>query len=138
MGAPALTSLTLRGYPNTQPPDASSFPGYGAAWILGRYFSLEPNGDAAGYALTLCLNYDDSEVPRLGSPRPACSSAAGRGPPGRASRAPRPAARQRQPGVRRWRSAFSNWAIVAPYANLVVSPASLTSPRPATRRPDRR
>ncbi|HSN77058.1 MAG TPA: hypothetical protein VL334_18455, partial [Anaerolineae bacterium] len=58
-----VTSLTLRGYPNTEPPNASSIPGYGLGTaILDRYFSLEPNGGADDYTLTLCLNYDDGEV----------------------------------------------------------------------------
>lgn len=68
LGSPALADLTLRGYPNTEPPNASSIPGYGAGTsILDRYFSLEPNGGAAGYLLTLCLNYDDGEVTAAGA-----------------------------------------------------------------------
>ena len=68
LGSPALTSLVLRGYPSTLPPNASSFSGYGGGTaVLGRYFSLEPNGGAADYSLTLCLNYDDSEVTAAGA-----------------------------------------------------------------------
>ncbi|HSN75674.1 MAG TPA: integrin alpha, partial [Anaerolineae bacterium] len=68
VGSPPLSSLTLRGYPNTLPPNASSMPGYGSGTVvLDRYFWLEPNGGAAGYALTLCLSYDDSEVAAAGA-----------------------------------------------------------------------
>jgi hypothetical protein len=68
VGSPPLSSLTLRGYPNTLPPNASSMPGYGSGTVvLDRYFWLEPNDGAAGYALTLCLNYADSEVTAAGA-----------------------------------------------------------------------
>ncbi len=68
LGSPALAGLSLRGYPNTEPPNASSIPGYGLGTaILDRYFSLEPNGGADGYTLTLCLNYDDGEVTAAGA-----------------------------------------------------------------------
>jgi hypothetical protein len=68
LGLPPLSSLTLRGYADTQPPNASSFPGYETSTsILDRYFSLEPNSGAAGYQLRLCLNYDDGEVTVAGA-----------------------------------------------------------------------
>jgi hypothetical protein len=68
LGLPPLSSLTLRGYADTQPPNASSFPGYRAGTsILDRYFELEPNSGAAGYQLRLCLNYDDDVVTAAGA-----------------------------------------------------------------------
>ena len=67
-GSLALASLHPAGYPNTTPPNASSIPGYGLGTaILDRYFLLDPNGGADGYALTLCLNYDDGEVTAAGA-----------------------------------------------------------------------
>jgi len=55
-----LTGLTLRGYPQTAHPGEA---GRGdAALILDRYFTLTPNAGAAGFDLTLCLNYDDAEL----------------------------------------------------------------------------
>jgi hypothetical protein len=68
LGLPPLSSLTLRGYSDTQPPNASSFPGYRASTsVLDRYFWLEPNSGADGYQLRLCLNYDDDEVTAAGA-----------------------------------------------------------------------
>ncbi len=114
LGAPALTSLALMGYPNTEPPNASSFPGYGAGTaILDRYFSLAPNSGAAGYELALCLNYDDSEVAAAGAIESALrlcrwTGSAWQCPP-RAAGSDTGANLVCAEGV----SAFSNWAIAS-------------------------
>ena len=63
-----LTNLTLRGYPQTAHPQASAYTGFGyGSQVLDRYFSVTPNGDAAGYSVGLCLNYDDAEVTGAGA-----------------------------------------------------------------------
>ncbi len=56
-----LTNLTLRGYPQTAHPRANA--ASGAGLMLGRYFTLTPNAGAGGYDLSLCLNYDEDEIP---------------------------------------------------------------------------
>ena len=63
-----LTNLTLRGYPQTAHPQASAYTGFGyGSQVLDRYFAFTPNGDAAGYSVGLCLNYDDGEVTAAGA-----------------------------------------------------------------------
>lgn len=56
-----LTNLSLRGYPATVHPQAD-FMG-GLDHMLERYFTITPNTGASGFDITLCLNYDDAEVP---------------------------------------------------------------------------
>ncbi len=68
LGSPALTNLTLRGYPQTAHPQESAYNGFGGGTqILDRYFSVTPNSGAAGYTVNLCLNYDDAEVTAAGA-----------------------------------------------------------------------
>jgi hypothetical protein len=55
-----LSSLDLRGYPDTAHPQ-EDFRG-GGANMLSRYYSLTPNGGASGFTLTLCLTYDQNEA----------------------------------------------------------------------------
>ncbi len=68
LGSPALTSLTLRSYPNTAHARKSAYSGFsGGSQVLDRYFSVSPNDNAAGYRTNLCLNYDDAEVTAAGA-----------------------------------------------------------------------
>jgi hypothetical protein len=56
-----LTRLYLHDYPNTAHP-LENVNGNGAT-ILDRYFTITTTNVTAGYNLTLCLNYNDDEVP---------------------------------------------------------------------------